>query len=111
MAKCLYRIYVACCKASCDGNPMIDAHSGHSSTGMCPKSGSGGNFAAALGTKPKKQGDDSAKKRGKSFEPKELKLPNPEEENRMGSAAEESQERRKHAIENIANSYWNSISS
>lgn len=68
------------------------------------------DISASSASTLKKQGDDSAKKRGKSFEPKELKLPNSEEENRMGSAAEESQERRKHATENIANSYRNSTS-
>lgn len=35
-------------------------------------------------------------------------LPNPDEENRMHSAAEESLERRKHVTENIAKSYRNS---
>lgn len=59
----------------------------------------------------KKQGEESAKKRGKSFEPRQLRLPNPEEENRMHSAAEESLEKRKHVTENIANSYRNSSSS
>ena len=69
------------------------------------------DISASSASTLKKQGEDSAKKRGKTFEPRELKLPNPEEENRMGSAGEESQERRKHATENVANSYRNSSSS
>jgi hypothetical protein len=66
------------------------------------------DISASSAESLKKQGDESAKKRGKSFEPKELRLPNPEEENRMHNAAEESLERRKHVTENIAKSYRSS---
>lgn len=58
----------------------------------------------------KKQGDDSAKRRGKSFEPSQLKFPSPGEETRIHDAGEESRERRKHVTENIADSYRNSSS-
>lgn len=58
----------------------------------------------------KKQGDDSAKRRGKSFEPSQLKFPSPGEENSIHDAGEESLNRRKHVTENIANSYRNSSS-
>lgn len=58
----------------------------------------------------KKQGEDSANRRGKSFEPTELRFPNPKEENSMHQAGEESLERRKHVTENIANSYRSSSS-
>jgi hypothetical protein len=58
----------------------------------------------------KTQGEDSAKRRGKTIGPTQLKFPNDNEESTMKRAGEESLERRKHATENIANSYRDSSS-
>lgn len=68
------------------------------------------DIPAASANALQQQGEDSAKRRGKSFEPTELKFPNPKEENTMHKAGEESLERRKHVTENIANSYRSSSS-
>jgi hypothetical protein len=68
------------------------------------------NIPAASANALKEQGEDSAKRRGISFEPAQLRFPNPTEENSMHQAGEESLERRKHVTENIANSYRSSSS-
>ena len=68
------------------------------------------NLPAASANALKEQGEDSAKRRGKSFEPTELRFPNPKEENSMHQAGEESLQRRRHVTENIASSYRSSSS-
>ncbi|GIK06111.1 hypothetical protein Aspvir_001754 [Aspergillus viridinutans] len=68
------------------------------------------NIPASTADALKEQGEDSAKRRGKTFGPTELRFPNPKEENSMHNAGEESLNRRKHVTENIANSYRNSSS-
>ncbi|KAJ5121686.1 uncharacterized protein N7515_009647 [Penicillium bovifimosum] len=69
------------------------------------------NLAASSAQSLKIQGEESARKRGKSFEPQQIRIPNPEEEKRMNNAAEESLEKRNHVTENIAKSYRESSSS
>ncbi|RAH50281.1 uncharacterized protein BO95DRAFT_459322 [Aspergillus brunneoviolaceus CBS 621.78] len=44
------------------------------------------NLSATAANTLQKQGEDSAKRRGKTFEPQELRFPNPNEENSMHQA-------------------------
>lgn len=68
------------------------------------------NIPAHAANQLKQQGDDSAGRRGKSFEPTELRFPGPQEENNMHKAGDASLNRRKHVTETVANSYRNSSS-
>lgn len=55
-----------------------------------------------------KAGSGSAKKRGKSHTPGEVKFPSPDEERTMDNAGRESADKRKHATEQIAKHYRDS---
>ncbi|GKZ58480.1 hypothetical protein AnigIFM60653_010924 [Aspergillus niger] len=56
----------------------------------------------------RKQGVRSGEKRGKSYEPSSLRLPNPHEEDQLEKAATASNQKRTHVTEKIANQYRDS---
>lgn len=68
----------------------------------------GTNISASNAKALDAKGKESAGKRGKSFEPNQVKPPNAEDEDRMRNAAKRSVE---HVTETIADSYRNSSSS
>ncbi|XRM44771.1 hypothetical protein ABZX51_007882 [Aspergillus tubingensis] len=63
------------------------------------------NFSASQAEFMMDKGNSSGKKRGVSYEPSSMRLPNPREEEQLTQSTAAANERRKHVTETIADHY------